>query len=296
MLFELSKEEVIVMGFIDDIPNYKTLNSKELLTNKLPREFWEGFHAYAVRASKNVDIKVIVNALNNIALLPPTGNWGYDYLLRDLDDTIFKIKQKAESGNYPLAMDAVSCIVQKGKLDLDEINDWLAQNKIAYYIFDDGLGNYYWDVRGKIDDITNELEDTSEMVKSVSQQALEHLEQAKIQLENIENERARKDAVRDCASAMEAVIKEYGKINDIGDATKALKDSGSWGKSDIVKDGNSIFNTLHRLYPDFRHGSTETSEMTKEEAIYWVDRIMAYIKYMIRKSKTFGAEEGDFDF
>lgn len=284
------------MGFKDDIPNYKTLNSKEFLIDKLPREFWDGLHAYAVRASENVEIKVIVNALNNIALLPPTGNWGYDYLLGDLDDTIFRIKQKVENGNYPLAMDAVSCITQKGKLDLDEINDWLAQNKIAYYIFDDGLGNFFWDVRERIDDIASELEGTSEMVKSVSQQVLEHLEQAKIQLENIENERARKNAVRDCASAMEAVIKEYGKINDIGDATKALRDSGNWGKNDIVKDGNSIFNTLHRLYPDFRHGCTETSEMTKEEAIYWVDRIMAYIKYMIRKSKTLGAEKGDFNF
>ena len=63
---------------------------------------------------------------------------------------------------------------------------------------------------------------------------------------------------------------------------KKLRDQHIWGKDTIVKDGDSIFNTLHRLYPNLRHGSTEISEMDIEEAQYWVDRITAYVSYMIR--------------
>lgn len=284
------------MGFINDVPNYRTLQSASYLTDELPDDFWDGFHAYAARTARKIGTKKTINLLNDIALLPPTTNWGESFLQEDLSNSIWEIRRKAKDGDFPLAMDAVRIIVEEGGFDSREINDWLQRNRIGYTIFSDGLHHYSWEIRESVDNVTREVEDASEMVKSVSQQALEHLEQARNQLENIENERARKDAVRDCASAMEAVIKEYGKINDIGDATKALKDSDSWGKSDIVKDGNSIFNTLHRLYPDFRHGSTETSEMTKEEAIYWVDRIMAYIKYMIRKSRTLGTEKGNFEF
>lgn len=47
------------------------------------------------------------------------------------------------------------------------------------------------------------------MVKSTSQQAFEEFERAIITLEDADNERARKDAVRSCASAMEA-IKQFG--------------------------------------------------------------------------------------
>lgn len=284
------------MGFKDDIPNYKALTSKDFSVHNLPGDFWDGLHAYAIRASEDLGLKPIINALNNIALLPPTTNWGDSFLREDLEDTVYRIKRKVEDGDFPLAMDAICCITQKGRLSLEEINNWLAHSKVAYYMLDDGFGSYYWDIRENVDNITAELESTAKMVKSVSQQALEHLEQAKKQLENAGSERARKDAVRDCASAMEAVIKEYGKLNDIRDATKSLRALGSWGKDVIVKDGDAIFNTLHRLYPDLRHGSTESSEMTKEEAIYWVDRIMAYIKYMIRRSEILGAEEGEFDF
>lgn len=293
------------MSFIHDVPNYKTLESDIYYTDKLPDDIWDEFHAYAARTARKIGTKKTVNILNDIVLLPPTTNWGESFLQGDLDYAIRTIKNK---GDFPLAMDAILTVVQKGRLSLDEINGWLLRNEIGYFIAENPVRNdiggffasyspcdYHWKIREKIDNIATELENTSAMVKSVSQQALEHLEQAIIQLENIENERARKDAVRDCASAMEAIIKQYGKINDIGDATKELRSSGSWGKDEIVKEGNSIFNTLHRLYPDLRHGSTEFSEMTKEEAIYWVDRIMAYVKYMIRKGESLGVEKGAAD-
>lgn len=284
------------MGFLNDISNYKTLQSDYYLTDELPDNFWDEFHAYAARTARKIGTKKTVNLLNDIALLPPTTNWGESFLQEDLDNSIWKIRQKAKDGDFPLAMDAVRIIVEEGGLDTSEINGWLQRNRIGYSLLSDGFRHYFWEIRESVDDITSEIEDASKMVKPISRQALEHLEQARKQLEAANSERARKNAVRDCASAMETIIKQYGRVNDIGEASKALRKTGDWGKDEIVKDGNSIFSTLHRLYPDFRHGSTEISAMTEEEAIYWVDRMMAYVKYMIRKSKSLGAEKGDFDF
>ena len=52
-----------------------------------------------------------------------------------------------------------------------------------------------------------------------------------------------------------------------------------------MKEGHSIFNTMHRLYPDLRHGSTEVSTMSIEEAEYWIGRISNYLKYMQKMAK-----------
>ena len=85
---------------------------------------------------------------------------------------------------------------------------------------------------------------------------------------------------------MESIIKLLGEDDDIRIASKKLREQKIWGEDTIVKDGDAIFNTLHRLYPDLRHGSTERSKMSIEEAQYWVDRITTYINYMIRMNEN----------
>lgn len=120
------------------------------------------------------------------------------------------------------------------------------------------------------------------------QQAVEHLTQAKQQLTAAADERARKNAVRDCASAMETVIKTLGCDDDIKQASKKLRESKQWGLDDIVKDGDAMFSNLHRLYPDFRHGSKETSNIGINEAKYWIERITVYIDFMLRQKAELG--------
>ena len=131
--------------------------------------------------------------------------------------------------------------------------------------------------------------------KTEFSQAIEHYYQAKKQLANAYNERSRKNSVRDCASAMESLIKILGNDNDIKNASKILRDSKKWGLDDIVKEGHSIFNNLHRLYPDLRHGTEDsvTSTMSINEAKYWVERISTYILYMVRMQETF---QNNYDF
>lgn len=132
-------------------------------------------------------------------------------------------------------------------------------------------------------DVIEILDATLGAIKSTPfSQAVEHYQQAKRQLADATDERRRKDSVRDCASAMESIIKILGRADDIKVASKNLRSSHQWGIDEIVKDGDGIFNTLHRLYPDLRHGALETSSMSVNEARYWIDRISTYISYMIR--------------
>lgn len=110
------------------------------------------------------------------------------------------------------------------------------------------------------------------------------------------DERARKDAVRSCVDAMKALVKELGGDDEIGEATKNLKDARDaqgtdlWGPVELVKDGNNIFNLLHRLYTDVRHGTQDlaTAEMSMEEAEYFVGRITTFIKYIAARAKKLG--------
>ena len=146
-------------------------------------------------------------------------------------------------------------------------------------------------------DIINEIITTQVQVQSLSQQAYERFESAKRQFENVSaDERARKDAVRSCVDAMEALIKELGSNDEIGEATRNLKDdrddkgTALWGPPELVKDGNNLFKLLHRLYPDVRHGTQDliTAGMTMEEAEYFVGRVTTFMKYIAARAKKLG--------
>ena len=192
-----------------------------------------------------------------------------------------------KDGKFYMLMDAIAAIAEAGSLDYDEIDEFLLDYNLGYCLEIDNFSKtYHWILREDVSNLTENIEGTQGLIKNGFQQAIEHFEQAKKQLADAQNERARKDAVRDCASAMESVIKILGNNNDIKIASKILRDQQVWGKDTIVKDGDAIFNTLHWLYPDLRHGSTEVSVMDIEEAQYWVDRITAYVSYMIRMNEN----------
>ena len=134
------------------------------------------------------------------------------------------------------------------------------------------------------------------MIFSVSQQANEEIRRARKSLEDAGDERAIKDALRSCVSAMEAVVKELGQDDEIGKATKNLRNEQIWGADCIVKEGLSIFNNMHKMYPDLRHGSTESSSLTLNEAEYWIGRILNYIQYMDKQQKIIKQHKSEYIF
>lgn len=276
------------MSFRRDIPNYKTLHSENFNLTTVDKNIWTKLEAYSQRVCDNSSqLKALVNRLSELALIPATTNWGWDFLVNDLSHVIYVLGKQVSDGKFFLLMDTIALIAEAGSIDLEEIDEFLIEFNLGYCLNVDPLTRkYFWTVRDDITDLTENIENVEELIKDGFQQAIEHFEQAKKQLVNADSERARKDAVRDCASAMESIIKILGNDDDIRNASKILRDQNVWGKDTIVKDGDAIFNTLHRLYPDLRHGSTEISEMGIEEAQYWVDRITAYVSYMIRMNEN----------
>jgi hypothetical protein len=81
---------------------------------------------------------------------------------------------------------------------------------------------------------------------------------------------------------MESVLKTATGTKDIKDATNALKADARWGNGAIVKDGLTIWNRIHELYPDVRHGQAISSDLGERECMYWVDRITTFVRYVAR--------------
>ena len=281
------------MSFKKDIPDYKTLQSDTYNLTTVDDNIWSKLEAYSQKVCKTTgELIALTNKLSEIALVPATKNWNWDFVVYDLSYAINSIGQQVIDGKFHLLMDAIEAIVATGSLDLDEVDEFLLDFNLGYCLkYDNFSRKYHWVLRDDVSDLTKNIESIQELIKDGFQQAIEHFEQAKKQLANAQSERARKDAVRDCASAMESIIKILGKDDDIRNASKKLREQHVWGEDTIVKDGDSIFNTLHRLYPDLRHGSAEISRMSIEDAQYWIDRIAAYVSYMIRMKENLSRKE-----
>lgn len=267
------------MAFKDDLPEWKSYCDGTYYMKSIPSGFWDGFNGLVLRGAKE-NIKNIINKMAEVIPCTPTLNWGVDWLQSDLLEICRKIKEKAKANNISVLMDCIAILIDDGDLSCDEVNDFLDSNRIGYICYTDFLTHRpHWQLRDK-QNIVSEMSDTQELIKNVSAQAYESFESAKRSLETSDDERSRKDAVRSCLDAVEAIIKEYGNDKDIKQASKNLRNSKKWGLDDIVKDGDAMFNNMHRLYPDLRHGTTEYSSMSKEEAEYWIARFSAFLRYM----------------
>ena len=279
------------MSFKNDIPNYKSYSEEKYHMQTVPSTVWSELEGLIRRYSNNAStLKGYLNRFSEIIPCEPTTNWGWDFLANDISNFVYAIKRKVANGRFDVFMDCMAVLVD-GVLGRDEeINEFFEEHRIGYYCFIDTFNfRVHWCVKDD-SDIVDEMSATKIMVKSASQQAYDEFENAIKSLENSKNERSRKDAVRSCVSAMEAVIKAYGNNDEIGNATKILRAEKVWGLEDIVKEGHSIFNTMHRLYPDLRHGSTEISTMSIEEAEYWIGRISNYLKYMKKMANKNGRD------
>lgn len=129
------------------------------------------------------------------------------------------------------------------------------------------------------------LEETTRTVPDIYQQTLSHLVQARKHIFSIDDTRSRKDALRDCLSAMEALIKQICGINDIRNGIDYLM-KNNVGPNAILRDGRSTWDRIQELYPDIRHGNATASDISDAEALYWIERILAFVNYLSRINKV----------
>jgi hypothetical protein len=172
---------------------------------------------------------------------------------------------------------------------LDEFNAKLLNANMGYTVRTvDGVDRLAWEACAEATGGVESLNTTATVVADFSQEAFDHLEQAKSHLLNSANLRSRKDAVRDALSAMEAMVKKLAVENDYDNACKKLRDEKVWGNEQILKESHSVWRFLHEHHPDIRHGQQSSTDITLEEAIYWIDRITAYVRYMACRRRILG--------
>lgn len=265
------------MSFKNQHPDYKSYSSNLFYVNEFPDAFKRALEGFIVRACNNESnrLKYIINRIAGIIPMEVTECWSWDYLLNDLK---YYIRKLAESDFYK-TMDIISELYEgSSNITLDDLNEFLKQQNIGYIL----RGVNQWDIRKDVEIKTGNLDSAILKVSDICEQTMLHLEQAKNHIIQNNSDRGRKDAVRDCLSAMEALLKQITNTQEIGDATKKLKSDPEYGPDFIVKDGLSIWDRIHRNYPDIRHGSPKVTDLSEEECLYWVNRINCFIDYICK--------------
>lgn len=288
------------MAFKKDIPDFKSIPENELYMHSVPDSVWTPMESLIRKSAINSEkLKAIINCIAEITGGKITNNWGWDFLENDIPICVSGIRRKVSGGrveHFEAFMDSLAVLHDIGNLTYDDINGFLEDHGIGYRCESSFYKTLQWRTAKDIG-VIKDIVETQVQIKILSQQAYERFESALRQFEDVDkDERARKDAVRSCIDAMEALIKELGSSDEIGDATKHLRDEVDyngdhiWGPVELVKDGNNLFNLLHKLYPDVRHGTQDfiTADMTMEEAEYFVGRITTFMKYLAAKAKILG--------
>ncbi|WP_067622888.1 hypothetical protein [Alicyclobacillus acidiphilus] len=269
--------------FKDDHPNYKSYDDTLYHVKDVPSGLVSAIQGLIVRnCETDGELKTVVNAILLRIPTEPSQNWGYSWLVEELDGAMRRISQ----GTFHKFMDAMVdvCDVLKEPF-VSELNEELEEHDFGYFVESSFPTGFHWMVRDEQEIISDEIEESRDEVKDICQQTQAHLTQSLTNIMN-DSQRARKDAVRDAMSAMESLVKKVSGTDDIKEAVKYLRAHGEWGNNDILKDGLSIWNKLHDLYPDVRHGNPDITEIEKDEAAYWIERILAYINFIARRYRT----------
>lgn len=273
------------MSFKIEHKNYKGYDSHEFYVAELPDGMSAALQGFIARQCEDErELKAVINDIAGRVLAELTTNWGWSFLIEELPYYVNKLCKLP----LPKVMDFLSDLCTNNHLSfsVEDLNELLEDLAVGYILVADRwAGSASWELRSSVLSRAEAVEDTTPHVKDVCSQALDHLKQAREHLLNTANDRDRKDAIRDCMSAMESMLKTLSGKSDIKDATTALRAATTWGPDIILKDGLTLWNRMHDLYPDIRHGNPTKSVLTDEEALYWLERITCFIRYMSRMSK-----------
>ncbi|MBA7495918.1 hypothetical protein ES702_06514 [subsurface metagenome] len=275
------------MKFRETYPDFETYDESEYYMSSVPTGLSSALEGLIIRyADNSVKLKAVCHDLATRIPCEPTTNWGWDWLLTDLSNLLRHLSQ----GKFYKFMDFIGDFAGKYLDDegIEDLNDLLKEYEVGYCLIRDTYSDLIWELAVEVGKRTLNIEETKEEVRDICEQAIDHLKQAREHLKKPHEERSRKDAIRDCMSAMESLLKSLTDETDIKDATWKLRGEKRWGPDVIVKDGLSIWNRLHDLYPDIRHGQSTGTTVSDEEALYWVDRITAFVRYVSRRKKLLG--------
>lgn len=287
--------------FEQEFKDYKGYNDRECYRKSVPAGLAESLAEVFATAcgsdggASTVDsLRKVATGLFVMAGAKTTENWQASALRTDIKSAYHMLGAASFAKFMDATLDTAERLY-KGRAALGrtellrELNDAFARVNFGYTLRSvDATDRLAWEGRFDAAAGIEALSAAAEALKDVSLEALEHIEQAKAHLASSDKSRSRKDAVRDAMSALEAMTKKLASESDFDRASKKLREQGDWGNENIVKDGHSTWNFLHKHHPDIRHGQATGSDIGLEEAIYWIDRITIFVKYMAARKRVLG--------
>lgn len=268
------------MKFIDQHENYQNYESEKYYTDEISRDLVNSLKGYIRGHIENAgNYRHIISIVAKYVPCDPGSNWNFPWLHDDLDDVIWALHKK---GKFPKFMDCIGEITGAYFRDkIDEINEILEESSIGYVLIYDSYDGPLWEIREDVESRVEAVLEAIEMLPATYENTIQHLEQAKQQLVRADNSRARKDALRDCVSALESQLKYLSGKNNIKTAVAELVDRNI-GSKKIIRESLSIWTYVHEDVPDIRHGHTENVSIDIAEALYYVEKTAVLIKYLNR--------------
>ncbi|MBC2579380.1 hypothetical protein [Clostridium sp. DJ247] len=268
------------MKFLQEHPNFKSYDDSKYHTKDMPREIIRALEGVIPGMCCEVSLNEIVNILFKNIPHPLTSENAYPFLIDQLDYGFRELQQN----KFNKLMDAILEISEQLGI-IEEFNEIFEENDFGYYIEKNFL-YYSWVLREEVDnsvqeDITNAIQVT----KGICEQTQQHLYELinGVREGALDGLRSRKDAIRDAVSAMESFMKSITNEADIKSADKKLRGDQKWGDTHILKDGILIWKRIHEGFPDVRHGNPDITDISIEDAVYWIERIMTFISYLAKK-------------
>lgn len=254
------------------------------IAQKLPRVLQERKHEEPALNLAGT-MKIACDKVSLYTNKDKTGNWSFDYIVKDFDSQV----RDFENVKFHKFMDAMDDL---GRMDIFQkaLNEIFEDHDFGYRLRGDP--EKPWISINPSIGLSIDIDEVILTTAEICEQTAEHIKQAKQQLTRAIELRARKDAVRDCLSAMEALMKQVTNTHDIKHADKIIRDDEeNWGQVSIAKDGILLWKMFHKDYKDIRHGDFDVSKLSHDEAVYFIDRILAYVKYISSRAMNSGVKE-----
>lgn len=283
----------MIKHFRDIYLNYEVFSNDDFIMNKVDESFLRHMSSIIIQGLRDKVAKEysrsgkrlnfdgcmvkICNIVTEFTLEEETEHWGGDFIINDYKNKLLNFYNKP----FHRFMDCISKIALgwfKGEI-INELNTAFEEHKFGYRLNNDE--NNPWICINQNYNTGIDLQEVIITVEELCKQTAEHIRQYKEQISKQNNLRARKDAIRDCLSAMESLMKKVTNTNSVSNANSYIvKNNEVWGDKMILTDGHKMWKHIQDTYPDVRHGDQGITDMSEEEALYYADRILIYVNYI----------------
>lgn len=289
----------MIKKFKDLFQDYEAYSNKDYFMNKVSARLLSQVSTVFVKGVRNkvqnyagegiLDLEKSLKELCNLVCaytdLEGTTHWGEYFIIEDYEEAF----QRFALRPFPRFMDAVSKITLEflaGEM-IKDLNEALSDNNFGYRIQNDvNLPWFTINPALKKDPEMNRIVATT---AETGKQTAAYIRQIK---EQLVNEQA-SQAVFDCLAAMASFVLKVTKGKNLQEATEIMRENQTiWGPEMITGDGLKLW-TLFPLQEQNDQniaGNGAHSAMPLDQAIYYIDRILAYVHYIAGVSSPLSSQ------